>query len=93
MASRKELKKDIEYLVFDLVADCYTCIDENPDKDFSGYEKIINDVIELQDSLLSRINQYDSKSEENSRLYFQNIKVDLAEGLKRGYQSLEKLGK
>jgi len=93
MASRKDLKKDIEYFVFDLISDCYQCISDNPDKDMSGYEQIINDVIELHDSLLTRINQFDTKSGESSRKYFHQIKVDLASGLKAGYQALEALGK
>jgi len=93
MASRKDLKKDIEYFVFDLISDCYQCINDNPDKDMSGYEQIINDVIELHDSLLTRINQFDSKAGKSSRKYFQQIKADLATGLKDGYQALEALGK
>lgn len=93
MASRKDLKKDIDYFVFDLISDCYTCIDENPDKDLSGLEQIINDVIDLQDSLVSRINNFDSKGEENSKDYFNNIKADLAEGLKKGYEALNELKK
>ena len=93
MASRKDLKKDIDFFVFDLISDCYDCIDEHPDKDFSGFEQIINDIIDLQDDLLTRINQYDPKSEQNSKTYFNDIKKELAEGLKKGYQSLEELRK
>ncbi len=93
MASRKDLKKDIDYFVFDLISECYACINENPDKDFSGYERIINDIIELQDILLIRINQFDPKSGTRSRRYFHTIKKDLAEGLKKGYQALDALGK
>jgi len=93
MASRKDLKKDIEYLVFDLIADCYQFINDNPDKDFSGYEQIINDIIDIHDSLLTRINQFDPKGGESSRKYFHRVKIDLAEGLKKGYTSLEELVK
>lgn len=93
MASRKDLKKDIEYFVFDIISDCYSCINNNPDKDFSGYEQIINDIIDLHDTLLTRINQYDPKGGESSRKYFHKIKIELAEGLKKGYESLEALGK
>jgi hypothetical protein len=93
MASRKDLKKDIDYFVFDLVSDCYERMDENPDQDFSGYEQIINDIIDLQDNLLARINQYDSGKDSKSRKYFKEIKNDLAEGLKKGYEALESLSK
>ncbi len=93
MASRKDLKKDIDILVFDLISDCYDCIDENPDRDFSGYEQIINEIIDLEEELLSRINQYDSKDGTNSKAYFNNIKSELAEGLKKGYEDLKALSK
>ena len=93
MASRKDLKKDIDYFVFDVIADCYACINENPDQDFSGYEQIINDIIVLQEALLIRINQFDPSGGVSSRKYFQNIKADLAEGLKSAYESLEEVTK
>jgi hypothetical protein len=93
MASRKDLKKDIDALVFDLISDCYDCIDEDPDRDFSGYEQIINEIIDLEEELLSRINQYDSKKGTNSNTYFNNIKAELAEGLKKGYEDLKALNK
>lgn len=93
MASRKDLKKDIDYIVFDLISDCYDCIDENLDQDLSGYEQIINDIIDLQDDLLTRINQYDPKDEKNLKGYFSDIKNDLEKGLKSGYKALEDLRK
>ncbi len=93
MASRKDLKKDIDFFVFELISDCYDCIDENPDKDFSGFEQIINEIVDLQDELLTQINQYDTKSESNSKEYFKIIKNELTEGLKEGYLALEALRK
>ncbi len=93
MASRKNLKKDIDYFVFDLISECYACINENPDMDLSGYEQIINDIIELQDTLLTRINQFNPKEGENSNKYFHTIKEELADGLKSGYQALDALSK
>ena len=93
MASRKNLKKDIDYFVFDLISECYTCINDNPDMDFSGYEQIINDIIDLQDKLMTRINQFDPLGGESSNKYFHTIKEELADGLKSGYQALDALGK
>lgn len=93
MASRKDLKKDIDYLIFDLISDCYNRIDENPDQDLSGYEQIINDIIDLQENLLTRIHQFNRETGDNSRHYFKEIKADLAEGLKKGYQALNAMAK
>ena len=93
MASRKDLKKDIDYFVFDLISDCYACIDENPDQDLSGYEQIINDIIDLQEDLFSRINKYKPTLEVEPNEYFKAVKADLAEGLKKGYEALEQIKK
>jgi hypothetical protein len=91
MASRKELKKDIDYLIFELVADCYGCIYENPDKDMSGFEAVINDAFHLKENLISRINQYNASPEGKARVFFKSIRVDLVNGLKDGYEKLEKI--
>lgn len=88
MASRKELKKDVDYLVFELVADCYGCIYENPDMDLSGFERVINEAVELKEVLITRINQYDPSEKGNSRKYFKSIRHDLVKGLKGGYEKL-----
>ena len=91
MASRKNLKKDIDYLITELVADCYACIYENPDMDFSGLEEIINNAVSLREDLTSRINQFDNKTMGKSRPYFNDIKKDLVDGLTDNYKKLEKL--
>ena len=91
MASRKNLKKDIDYLVFELLAECYGCIYENPDMDLSGFEGVINDTIELKEDLLSRISQFDNSSEGKARSFFKTIKMDLLKGLNAGYEKLQKV--
>lgn len=88
MASRKNLKKDIDYLIFELIADCYGCIYENPDVDLSGFEVVINDAIQLKEDLIVRINKYDPATSGNSRRYFKSIRHDLVGGLKGGYEKL-----
>jgi hypothetical protein len=91
MASRKELKKDIDYLIFELVADCYGCIYENPEKDMSGFETVINEAFLLKENLISRINRYNASPEEKPRVFFKSVREDLVNGLKDGYEKLEKI--
>lgn len=91
MASRKNLKKDIDYLVFELIADCYGCIYENPDMDFSGFEGVINDAIQLKEELITKINQYDPDVQGRARIFFKSIRQELVNGLKGGYEKLEKV--
>ena len=88
MASRKDLKKDIDYLVYELVADCYGYMYENPEMDLSGFEEIINGAVQLKENLITKINQYDPDTNGNSRKYFKIIRSDLVDGLKAGYEKL-----
>jgi hypothetical protein len=92
MASKKNLKKDIEYLISDVVFDCYALMDEHPEKDFSAYEEIINDIIVVKEDLVERINHFDPGVHGNSRNYFMAIKRDLITSITEAYDNLTKLG-
>jgi hypothetical protein len=92
MASKKNLKKDIDYLITDVIMDCYECMEERPEKDFSAYEQIINEIDALRMSLLERINLYDRKVHGRSHPYFLGIKKDLVEGIHSAHDKLMKLG-
>ena len=92
MASKKNLKRDIDYLITDVILDCYSCMEEHPEKDFSAYEEIINEIIVLKEDLLERINQFDRKAHGKSRSYFHLIKVDLIKGISESHDKLVMLG-
>ena len=92
MASKKNLKKDIDYLVTDVILDCYECMEEHPEKDFSVYEEIINEIIVVKDTLLERINNYDTEAHGKSRSYFQEIKKDLVKSIHAAHEKLIQLG-
>ncbi|MCD6332810.1 MAG: hypothetical protein J7L89_06015 [Bacteroidales bacterium] len=87
MASRKHLKKDIDYLVTGLIADCYLCIQERPDQDLSEIEDIINNAVDLKEQLLFRVNHVDEVQGSNRPLY-RTIKQDLLNGLHASYEKL-----
>lgn len=92
MASKKNLKKDIDYLITDVILDCYACMEEHPEKDFSAYEEIINEIIVLKVDLLERINQFDRTVHGRSRSYFHEIKKDLIKSILETRDRLVKLG-
>lgn len=60
MASVRRLKKDVDYLVSEVVADCYTFAYFHPTKQAAVID-IINEAIELRSELISRINNPDGK--------------------------------
>jgi hypothetical protein len=92
MASKKNLKKDIDYLITDVIMDCYACIEEHPEKDFSSYEEIINEMIMMKEDLVERINHYDEGVHGNSRKYFLGIRKDLISSIAEASDKLTKFG-
>ncbi len=92
MASKKNLKKDIDYLITDVILDCYACMEERPEKDFSAYEEIINEIIVIKEDLLERINHFDATTHGNSRAYFLGIKRDLVKTVTDVHDKLIMLG-
>jgi hypothetical protein len=91
MASKKNLKKDIDYLIYDLILDCYACMEDHPEKSSSAYEEIINEIIIVKEDLLERINHFDNLVHGNSRTYFRELKKDLIASITEAYDKLAKL--
>ena len=82
MASVKELKKDIEYLTFEVIADCFAYIEINPDGKNDEAITIVNDAVNLRNELITRINNPESK--DNSKVikaHYNAIRRDLFVGV------------
>jgi hypothetical protein len=92
MASRRNLKKDIDYLITDLIIDCYSCMEEHSEKDFSHYEQIINEAVILKEDLIERINQFSPETSGGSKSYFLNLRRDLILGVTQAYDKLKSIG-
>ncbi|WP_445725626.1 hypothetical protein [Flavobacterium sp.] len=74
MASIKNLKKDINYILGDVIEECYTWEMFNPKADKKESEAIINDAIDAFDSLIEMVN---SKKVENKKEHFKNVQNSL----------------
>ena len=87
MASVKNLKKDINYVLGDVIEECYMWELINPKADAKKAQAVINETIESFDGLITRVND---KKVENKSAHFKSVQSDLetvASGL------LEKLNK
>lgn len=77
MANKRGLKKDINYLTYDLLAECFTYQYFHKDADPKKMETAASKILEIRNELVSRINHIDGK--ENPKLvkaYFQKIRKD-----------------
>ncbi len=76
MASVKNLKKDINYVLGDIIEAVYVWELTNSDKDSKKSEKIIDEAIAVFDDLMEKINR---KDVENKKQHFKSISKELEE--------------
>lgn len=74
MASKRELKKDINYVLGDIIEAVYIWELTNPDKGTQSSEKIIDEAIETFDELIHKLND---RSAENKKQHFTSINKEL----------------
>lgn len=94
MASIKELKKDIEYLTYEVISDCYAFMHLYPGKNEDEVINIINETVAMRNDLIERVNHPDGK--DNPKLvkdHFKKIRTDLFKKVDEFFQELSKLVK
>lgn len=74
MASIKNLKKDINYTLGDIIEECYVWELLNPKDDTSKSEAIINDAISMFDELLDKVH---AKNVDNKKSHYRAISQEL----------------
>jgi SOS response regulatory protein OraA/RecX len=74
MASIKNLKKDINYVLGDVIEECYTWELLNPKADKKVSEAIINEAIDAFDALIEMVN---AKKVENKKVHFKSVENSL----------------
>ena len=74
MASIKNLKKDINYVLGDIIEECYVWELSNPKADTKKSEAIIDEAIEIFDELIAKVH---AKDIDNRKAHFKSISSDL----------------
>ncbi|MDX1828343.1 MAG: hypothetical protein R3342_02235 [Lutibacter sp.] len=74
MASIRILKKDINYVLGDIIEECYTWELLNPKADTKKSEAIIDEAIAAFDELIDKINL---KNIENKKEHYRKIEAEL----------------
>jgi len=82
MPSVKKLKKDIDYLVFDVISDCFAFGKLHPDEKPEEVTEIISDAVSLRNDLIRRANNPEkSDNPMVIRTHFKNLTKDLFIGV------------
>ncbi|MEZ4778788.1 MAG: hypothetical protein R2786_05325 [Flavobacteriaceae bacterium] len=85
MASVRTLKKDINYVLGDIIEAVYIWELTNPDKDTKDSEKIIDEAIVTFDELITKVND---RSVEHKKAHFKAINQELET---RGRKLIDKI--
>ena len=82
MPAIRRLKKDINYLTFEVISDCFTFGSLHPDEYADEVSSIISDAVALRNNLIRRINNPDAGDDsQTTSLHFRNVKKDLFVGI------------
>jgi hypothetical protein len=78
MASKRDLKKDIDYLVYELLSDCFIYSDMHPEKENEALSLIISDAVNLRNDLIARVNNPDGKDNPKIiKAFYKSVEKDL----------------
>lgn len=90
MASIRNIKKDIDYLVNEVVSDSFLCLQISTGKKKDEIIEVINQIAEKRNDLLSKINSA-PKNNKETKAYFKTINNELIENIDGAFEKLSKL--
>ena len=88
MASVRDLKKDINYVLGDIIEVVYLWEYDNTDKDTKKSEAIIDDAIKTFDDLIAKTN---NKGVENRKAHLKSVNKELEDKAKALIEKINKL--
>ena len=88
MASKRLLKKDVNYVMGDIIDAAYIHQMANPKEDPAKSEAIVDEAIKEYDELITKINRRDV---ENKQIHFKEIQADLEKKAKALIEKLNAL--
>jgi hypothetical protein len=92
MSSIRNLKKNIDYLVFEVISDCFGYSELHPNDKAAEISAIINDAVILRNELVQRINNPDGKDNPKIvKAYYKSVENDLFTGVDALFERLSAL--
>jgi hypothetical protein len=92
MASVKNIKKDIDYLVDEVISDSLLCISMQPVKNKENFIEIINQTVEMRNNLISKVNSAPRIAKRSEmKAYYKAIYDELISNADKSFEKLSKL--
>lgn len=80
MASKRDIKKSINDLTFELVSECYTFMYFHPDKNHEKTDEITEKILDERNSLINKVNNpIDTADFKKNRAHFRKIRKRMSE--------------
>lgn len=78
MASIRKLKKEVNYLAYELLTEVFAYKHFHPDMEEKKFDTIIKDIVKSRNDIITRINHPgEAKDPENLTSHFQQVKDDM----------------
>ena len=90
MANLRSFKKDVIFLVNEVISDCWVFMYLNREKNVDEAKKIVADAVELGDNLFEQINHY---PKDDAKKHFKALNQKLLEGVDALFVRLSGLSK
>ena len=79
MASKRDIKRNINNVIGNFLDDCYSTMLTNPGKHDKEIEKIVDDAVDVADDLIARVNKSKTISGKDRKAHFNLINKHLQE--------------
>ena len=86
MAKIRDLKNEVNYLIYEIISDCNTFMSLHPEKQEQTV-RLVEEAVELRNNLIFKINHPDDISAK----YFQSLRQQLISGADKIFEKLRKL--
>ncbi|HSH65587.1 MAG TPA: hypothetical protein VLB84_07275 [Bacteroidia bacterium] len=90
MANKRNIKKDINSVLGNVLEECYSEMLNNPGVKEKEINSIIDDAVDLADNLISRVNHSKTIPAKEKKAHFKKINEELEE---KAIDFIEKLNK
>lgn len=79
MSSKRKLKKDLNYVTYELLSESFTLRHFHPTMEEEKFESVIRDLVNKRNELIARINQPELKKGETLAQYYRRLRVELTD--------------
>lgn len=90
MANLRVFKKDVIFLINEVISDCWVYMYMNGEKNLEEAKKIVADAVELGDNIFEQINHY---PKDEAKKHFKALNQKLLEGVDALFVRLSALTK